>query len=86
MIEGRDKIDGSIKFDRRRLMPALPRAQGKFDCLHVVIYLFHVSMSQATNIWELCTMIIAPKTFRVWGALETSVRLWALHFSLTLPT
>lgn len=26
---------------------------------------------QATNIWELCTTIIAPKTFRVWKALET---------------
>ena len=24
---------------------------------------------QATNIWELCTTIIAPKTFRVWKAL-----------------
>ena len=29
--------------------------------------------NQATNIWELCTSIIAPKTYRVWGALETSV-------------
>jgi dynein regulatory complex protein 1 len=27
--------------------------------------------NQATNIWELCTTIIAPKTYRVWGALET---------------
>jgi len=29
--------------------------------------------NQPANIWELCTGIVAPKTYRVWGALETSM-------------
>lgn len=50
-------------------------------CLLQVATAFHTSAAaddegdrpahDARDIWDLCTTIIAPKTFRLWGALES---------------